>query len=243
MKSFLRRFGEPGVEKMGKVNLIRRGWLCPGTSHDGPNSNLAAGPLPPYAADCETRGFRPRCAQYGSSWWLACWDVWLRGQAHLYINHLVRDCVTNEVSRSCSADVSPSLRSRIFTAIWAKQAKRAAFVRDWKAVGIFCFSLSQVDSQPCTPLPAPCRNMVYCSQLKRGMNISDLSRSHLRTLHTCYVVSSACCVCVGFDFRRGTFLTLRCFLTSTLLCLVYKFTASLATMKTIPPTKLRPHCS
>lgn len=59
MKSFLRRFGEPGVEKWGRSRLIRRGWLCPGTSHGGPNSNLAAGPLPPYAADFETRGFGP----------------------------------------------------------------------------------------------------------------------------------------------------------------------------------------
>lgn len=151
--------------------------------------------------------------------------------------------MTNEVFGSCSADVSPSLGPRIFAAIWAKRAKRAAFVRDWKAVGVFYFSLSQVDSRPWTPLPALCRSMVDCSQLKRGMDISDLSRSHLRTLDTRYVVSSACCVCVGFDFRRGTFLTLRCFLTSTLLCLVYKFTASLATIKTIPPTKLRPHCS
>lgn len=151
--------------------------------------------------------------------------------------------MANEVFRSYSADISPSLGPRIFAVIWAKRAKRTAFVRDWKMRGVFCFNLSQADSQPCTPLPAPCRSMVDCSQLKRGMNISDLCRSHLRTLDTRYAVSPACCVCVGFDFRRGTFLTLRCFLTSTFLCLVYKLTASLATMKTIPPTKLRPHCS
>lgn len=168
--------------------------------------------------------------------------VWLRGEVHLYMGYFIRNCVTNKTRRGCSADAPPSLGSRIFAAIWTKQAKRAAFLRDWKFKKVGCFSLSQVDSEPCTPLLAPCRSMVD-SQLVRGMNISDLSKSHFRKLNTRYVVSSACCVCVGFDFRRGTFLTLRCFLTSTLLCFVYKFTASLATMKTIPPTKLRPHCS
>lgn len=168
--------------------------------------------------------------------------VWLRGEVHLYMGYFIRNWVTNEILRGCSADASPLLESRIFTALRAKRAKRAAFLRDLKFKKVGCFSVSQVDSEPCTPLPAPCRSMVD-SQLVRGMNISDLSKSHFRKLNTRYVVSSACCVCVGFDFRRGTFLTLRCFLTSTLLCFVYKFTASLATMKTIPPTKLRPHCS
>lgn len=112
-----------------------------------------------------------------------------------------------------------------------------------KSKGSFASSSYRLTANPARSCQLHVGIMVDCSKRLGDMNISDLSRSHFRTLDTLYVVSSACCVCVGFDFRRGTFLTLRCFLTSTRLCFVYKFTASLATINTIPPTKLRPHCS